>query len=352
MEQPESSSKRILRIIDANLDRAGEGLRVLEDLARFGLDDADLSKRLKETRHRLLTAVWIPQAKLLDARNSGRDVGADLETADQQQPRDLPDTVVANARRVQEALRVIEEMAVYTGQDAAPFRQARFELYKLEQPLFSQLVRRDKTARLRGLYAIIDTAALQGRRHAEAAREVIRGGAGTIQLRDKTTPKKDLLPIAGELKNICAENNVLFIVNDYLDLALAVNADGLHLGQDDLPVPAARRLLNINQLLGVSTRTPEQAAAARDGGADYIGVGAMYTTASRDNAEVVGPERLSEIRETAGLPIVAIGGINADNVTKVIEAGAEAAAVISAVLGTADIAAAAREISSKFEVKP
>lgn len=351
MEQPQGISPRILRIIDANLDRAGEGLRVLEDLARLGLDDAGLSRQLKELRHRLLTSGWPSPAELLGARDAGGDIGAGLETTDQQQTRDLPSVAVANARRAQEALRTIEEMALAAGRDAAPFRQARFELYELEKALFSRLGRRDKAARLRGLYAILDTAALRGRRHADTARQLVRGGAAAIQLRDKTTPRKDLLPIARELKGICAENDVLFIINDHLDLALTASADGLHLGQDDLPVKEARRLLNIDQLLGVSARTPELAAAAREGGADYLGVGAMYPTGSRENAEVVGPERLRIIREAVDLPIVAIGGITAANAAAVIGAGADAVAVIGAILGTADPAAAAREIANKFEVK-
>jgi thiamine-phosphate pyrophosphorylase len=350
MEQSERLTPEVLRIIDANLDRCGEGLRVLEELARFGLNDAGLAGRLKDLRHRILTVGWPVPADRLGARDAAGDVGADTETADQRRARDLPAVAMANARRVQEALRVIEEMAVSTVRDVTIFRQARFDLYEIEKILADRLSRRDKAGRLRGLYAIIDTEALGNRRHDDITREVISGGANVVQLRDKTTPKKDLLIIAEKLKNICNEQNVLFIVNDHLDIALAVNADGLHLGQDDLPASVARRLLNIGQLLGISTRTPEAAAAAQEAGADYIGVGAMYPTASRDNAEVVGPERLSRVRTAISLPIVAIGGITAANADSVISAGADAIAVIGAILGAVDSTTAAHEIASKFEV--
>ncbi len=349
MKQPEDMSPPVLRIIDANLDRIGEGLRVLEDLARFGLNDADLARRLKETRHSLLTTGWPPPQQLLQARDAASDVGIDLETTDQQRSRDLPATAVANARRVQEALRVIEEMAGHAGLAAERFRRARFELYELEQTLFSRLGRQDKTSRLRGLYTIIDTRFLKGRSHIEVARQIIQGGATTIQLRDKTTVKKDLLPIARELRNLCAEHNVLLIINDHLDLALATGADGLHLGQDDLPVKEARRLLAIDQILGISTRTVGQATAAE--GADYIAVGSIYPTKSKESTEVVGLERLRQIRAAVRLPIVAIGGITADSAAAVITAGANAVAVISAILSAGDITTATREIISKFEVE-
>lgn len=351
MEPPEGMSPPVLRIIDANLDRIGEGLRVLEDLARFGLNDADLARRLKEARHSLLTTGWPSPQQLLQARDTAGDVSINLETADQQLSRDLPATAVANARRVQEALRVIEEMAAHAGLSVERFRRARFELYELEQTLFSRLGRQDKTSCLRGLYAIIDPRFLKGRGHTEVARQIIQGGATTIQLRDKTTSKKDLLPIARELRNLCAEHNVLFIINDHLDLALATGADGLHLGQDDLPVKEARRLLAIDQILGISTRTVEQANNAADEGADYIAVGSMYPTTSKESAEVVGLERLRQIRAAVKLPIVAIGGITAGNAAAVIAADADAVAVISAILSAGDITTATQEIMSNFEAE-
>jgi thiamine-phosphate pyrophosphorylase len=263
--------------------------------------------------------------------------------------------VVANARRVQESLRTLEELAKVPGitpkLDPEKFKQARFALYTIEKDLLSKLLRQDKTKHLSGLYAIIDTQALKGRSHVEAASQAIRGGAKTIQLRDKIKSKKELLPIAEQLKNLCAEHNVLFIVNDYLDLALAVDADGLHLGQDDLPIKVARRLLPMDKVLGGSARTIAQATTAQSEGADYIAVGSMYPTTSKEMAEVVGPGRLRQIREAVSLPLVAIGGINRDNVAEVMAAGADAVAVIRAVLEAEDIEKATRQIVNRIEAQ-
>jgi thiamine-phosphate diphosphorylase len=151
------------------------------------------------------------------------------------------------------------------------------------------------------------------------------------------------------LKNLCAEHNVPFIINDYLDLALAADADGLHLGQDDLPVKVARKLLPIDKIIGSSTTTVDQAVAAESEGADYIAVGSIYPTPSKETAKVVGLDRLSQIRQAVTLPLVAIGGITRDNVDEVIAAGASAVAIISAILQAKDIAAAARQIVDRLE---
>ncbi len=341
----------MLRIIDANLNRIGEGLRLLEDLARFVLNDVSLTQQLKTMRHDLLTSNWLFQQQLIQARNSEGDVGVNIEVPGEKKERELPIVVVANARRVQEALRVMEELAKNTNLDPDRFKQARFNLYELERALLSRLLRRDKIRHLPGLYVIIETQALKGRSHIEAARQAIKGGATVVQLRDKLLSKKELLPIAYQLRNLCAEHNVLFIVNDYLDLALVTDADGLHLGQDDLPLKVARKLLAMDKMLGCSTRTVNQAVTAESDGADYIAVGSIYPTTSKETATVVGLERLRQIRQTVSLPLVAIGGISKDNAAEVVAAGAGSVAVISAILQAEDVEAAAREIVDKFKVQ-
>jgi thiamine-phosphate pyrophosphorylase len=346
-------SQSTLRIIDANLNRIGEGLRLLENLARLSLNDSTLTKQLKTMRHELLTSHWSFHQQLLQARNSESDVGIDIEVPGEDKERELPVIVMANARRVQESLRTVEELVKVPGGisklDSEKFKQARFNLYSIEQALLSKLLRQDKMKQLSGLYVIIDTQALKERSHVEAAAQAIRGGAMAIQLRDKLLSKKELLPIAQELKNLCAEHNLLFIMNDYLDLALATDADGLHLGQDDLPVRVARKLLPIDKILGISTTTVDQAVAAESEGADYIAVGSIYPTSSKETAKVVGLDRLRQIRQAVTLPLVAIGGVTKDNVGKVMAAGANSVAIISAILQAKDIEAAARQIVDKLE---
>jgi len=351
MASSEATSRQRLRIIDANLNRIGEGLRLLEDLARLLLNDTALTQQLKTLRHELITSDWPSYQQLLQARNAEGDVGINITAQGQAKPRDLPVMVAANARRVQESLRTIEELAKLpdTKLDSAKFQQARFNLYTLEQKLLSKLMRQDKIKHLPGLYVIIDTQALKGRSHIEVAKPVIRGGAKTIQLRDKIGNKKKLLPVAQQLKNLCADKGALFIVNDYLDLALATDADGLHLGQDDLPIKVARQLLPIGKILGVSTTSVDQATTAESDGADYIAVGSIYPTPSKETAKVIGLDGLRQIRQAVTLPLVAIGGITQDNAAEVMAAGADAVAVIRAILQAESPEEAARQIVARLE---
>jgi len=344
---------QVLRIVDASMNRVGEGLRLLEDVARLLLDDATLTEQLKVMRHDLLKGDWAFQQGLVQSRDAGGDVGMDIRVPGEDGGRDLPKTVVANARRVQEALRTLEELAKVpetSGQlDAEKFKHARFRLYTIEQALLARLLRREKAERVRGLYVIVDTAFLGGRSHAVVAGQALRGGASIIQLRDKTAGKGGLLAMARELKALCAEHGALFIVNDHLDVALAAGADGLHVGQKDLPLAEARRLVPMDMILGCSTTSVELAVAAESDGADYVAVGSMYPTASKETAVVVGPGMLRQVRQAIACPIVAIGGINKDNAAEVIAAGADSVSVISAVVSAGDPEEAARQIARKFE---
>jgi len=348
-----SAELKTLRIIDANLNRIGEGLRLLEDLARLLLNDTGLTQQLKTMRHKLVKGDWPFNRQLVQSRDSEGDVGINIEASGDEKYRELPITVVANARRVQESLRVMEELAKIPESrlDPEKFKQARFDLYTIEQNLLSKLLRQDKLKHIVGLYVIIDTQALKGRCHIEVAAQAIGGGAKAIQLRDKLSSKRELLPVAQQLKNLCAEHDVPFIINDHLDLVLAADADGLHLGQEDLPISVARKLLPMGKILGCSTRTVDQATAAESEGADYIAVGSIYPTPSKETAEVVGLDRLRQVRQVVTLPLVAIGGITRDNAAEVMAAGADSVAVISAVLGADNVEDAARQIVARLETK-
>ena len=342
--------KPTLRIIDANLNRIGEGLRLLEDVARLLLNDTALTQQLKTMRHELIEGDWSFNQWLLQIRDSAGDIGIDIEASVDKKQRCLPITVVSNARRVQESLRVIEELAKIpdTKLDSGKFKQARFNLYTIEQNLLSKLLRQNKMKHIPGLYVIMDTPALKGLSHVKVAAQAIHGGAKVIQLRDKLHSKSELLPIAQQLKNLCAEHKVLFIINDYLDLVLAADADGLHLGQNDLPISVVRKLLPMDKVLGCSTTTVDQARIAESEGADYIAVGSIYPTSSKETAKVIGLDRLRQVRQAVTLPLVAIGGITGDNAAEVIAAGADSVAVIRAVLETEAPEEAARQITAKI----
>lgn len=192
------------------------------------------------------------------------------------------------------------------------------------------------------LCAITDAALVPGRNHVAIAEAALAGGADMIQLRDKTGSMRDLLPQARAIQWLCRSRGALFIVNDRVDLALAADADGAHVGQEDLPAESARRLLGPRRLLGVSTHDPAQAEAAQSAGADYIGFGPMFATGTKETGYTPrGLDALREVHRAVSLPILAIGGINVENVAAVIHAGATAPAVISAVAAAPDIAAAA-----------
>ncbi|MDO8634718.1 MAG: thiamine phosphate synthase [Dehalococcoidia bacterium] len=338
----------MLRLVDANLNRSREGLRVLEDIARFILNDDALSQKFRQIRHKLIEADSSHQ--LLTSRDAASDVGAQKPAA---RPRgNINDLVTANSRRVQESLRVLEEFTqlpdLIPGLDSDWFKSVRFTLYTLEKELTHRLLRRDKIEKLTGLYVIIDPQFLQGRNEIEVARQAIRGGAKIIQLRDKKREHGELLPIALQLRQLCTQEGVLFIINDYLDLALASDADGLHVGQSDLPLPVARRLLPGDKLLGGSTHSVEQAIKAQAEGADYIGVGAIYSTASKDVITLVGPDMIRQVKQKVSIPIVAIGGIKAENIAEVMAARPQMVAVITAVVAAENVEAASRELVSRM----
>ena len=193
------------------------------------------------------------------------------------------------------------------------------------------------------LYVILDRAAARGRDLEEILGATIAGGCRLIQLREKEWPSGRLLPLAERLRDRCRRGGVTFIVNDRVDLAIAVGADGVHLGQDDLPTRAARPLLRPGMVLGRSTHSVAQAREAQSEGADYIAVGSMFPTQTKPDFDLVGPELLRTVRPETKAPLIGIGGITRENVAQVIRAGADGVAVISAVCGAPDPAAATRE---------
>ncbi len=186
------------------------------------------------------------------------------------------------------------------------------------------------------LYVVLDRTAAGTRSLQEVLEACIAGGCRLVQLREKDWPSGRLLPLAGRLRARCREAEVTFIVNDRVDLALAVAADGVHVGQEDLPAAVARSLLRPGMILGVSTHSLAQARAARDAGADYVAVGAMFATATKVDHELVGPALMRRVRAEVGAPLVGIGGITPENAGEVIRAGADGVAVISAVCGAPD----------------
>ena len=189
------------------------------------------------------------------------------------------------------------------------------------------------------LYAILDPDQIKGRAVQEVLGEMLRAGVTMVQLRVKSLAAKDFLALGQHVRQATNAHHCRLIVNDRVDIALACNADGVHLGQDDLPLHVGRKLLG-SKIIGISTHDIEQAQRAESGGADYIGFGPMFGTTTKDTGFTArGIGMLQQIRAAVNIPIVAIGGINEQNVAEVWQAGADSAAIISDILGAADVGA-------------
>ena len=241
------------------------------------------------------------------------------------------------------------------GQGGSPLEeswvaQARRVLTRAESRVAGDM-RAKLASGVQGLYVIVGPEATNGRPVLDVAEAALRGGAGVLQLRDKRSDKGAVLPVALDLKAMCDEHGALFIMNGDADLALSAHAHGLHLGQSDLPIREARRVLAPRQIVGRSNNTLQEAMDSQAQEADYIAVGAVYPTSTMGKSErgAVGPELVSEVKERVGQPVVAIGGIDAANVGEVVKAGADCVCVVSAVTLADDPEAAARGLVEAIE---
>lgn len=200
------------------------------------------------------------------------------------------------------------------------------------------------------LYVITDAKLSRGRSHLEVIRAAIAGGATVVQYREKTATTRQMIEEARALRELTRQAGIPFIVNDRVDIALAVDADGVHVGQDDMPAPLARKLMGPGKIVGVSVDNLEQALQAERDGADYVGAGPIFATATKpDAAPPIGLEGLAEICRGVSIPVIAIGGINAENAGAVIAAGAAGVAVVSAVVAAPDVEAAARRLREAID---
>lgn len=198
------------------------------------------------------------------------------------------------------------------------------------------------------LYLCTDRKLMSTNTLEEAVEQAILGGCSLIQLREKQSSSREFFEMAKRIKAITDRYRVPLIINDRIDIALAVDAAGVHLGQEDIPAKEARRIMGEEKVIGLSARTVELARKAVEDGADYLGVGAMFATNTKGNAKVIGKEKLKEIRAAVSIPIVAIGGINHSNAAQLVDTGINGLAVVSSVIGASDIQAAARKMRTIF----
>jgi thiamine-phosphate pyrophosphorylase len=341
----------LYRILDANLDRAREGIRVIEEWCRFGLEDQNLTSTCKDLRQQL--GQW-HHPQLRAARHTPGDPGTELTHTQEQCRADMVALLQANLARVQEALRVLEEYGkLYDPQLAAACKQMRYQVYTLESQLLPAMtahstpnlshsanaerraeLRQDRLQKLQAARLYLVTSPQPNLIEVVAA--ALAAGLTLVQYRDKTANDQTRLPLAQQLCQLCHQHGALFIVNDRVDIALAVDADGVHLGQQDLPVAIARQLLGPERLLGRSTTNPAELERAIAEAPDYIGVGPVYETPTKAGRPAAGFDYVRHAKAHAPFPWFAIGGVDADNLSQVMAAGATQVAVVRAIMAATD----------------
>jgi thiamine-phosphate pyrophosphorylase len=345
-------SLEIWRILDAAANRAGEGLRVVEEFARFALNDAHLSRLLKECRHDLTAAlVTISEPNRLAARDTLGDVGTAIGIPSEYARLTPADVARASFKRVQEALRTLEEYGKLIDSALAQrVEQLRYRLYTAEKAVLrTALVSERLHDRL--LYLLVSSqACLNG--FEPTIRSALAAGTGIIQVREKQMPDRELLEYARRVRGITREFGAMLIMNDRPDLAVLADADGVHVGQDELTVRDARQIVGPDRLVGVSTHSIEQARQAVLDGADYLGIGPTFSSNTKSFDEFAGLEFVKQVASEISLPWFAIGGISSENIATVIEAGAKRVAVSNAICGSANPGQAAAGLNQQLQMQP
>ncbi len=337
------SQQAAMRMVDANANRAAEGLRTIEDYARLVREDEVAAQWMKQLRHGLSKALErLDRRERLEARCAETDAGTEHTTAGELKRTSLSGLVTAAAERVTQALRLLEEATkVLSPETSQEVKRLRYEAYDLLAQTELRLLSNRPSAQQQ-LYLLIDCS-LPIEEFTNYVQGLAEAGVDLFQLRDKRADGAELVRYgraAVEGLSKCNSNSKL-IINDRVDVALACRAVGVHLGQDDMTIEDARRLVGSSVWIGVSTHNLEQAQAAEQAGADYIGCGPTFASHTKDFAQFAGPAFLREVTEHISLPIFAIGGITQNNLTQVREAGCRRIAVSSAIHAADDPMAAA-----------
>jgi len=312
-----------LRIIDANINRVTEGLRVIEDIFRYYYDNPEVQQGIKDLRHRVAGAV--DHRVSIAHRDACSDVGFSSTGVLEYERNTLDDIIRSNMKRSQEGLRVLEEIfKLDSVQTALEMKTIRYSLYELEKKILGYT----KRILAKGLYLILSGPSTK---YEELACMAVSAGLPAIQLRNKSADSAAIIKCAQKIREITSHTRTLFIVNDRPDIALAVQADGVHLGRQDIPVLHARKILGDDMIIGLSTHNLDQAAQAQELPVDYIGFGPVFPTTSKTKPDpVTGIEALKEVSFRSRVPVVAIGGITPENIGMLAETACNNIAVINA----------------------
>lgn len=353
-----ADSTALFRILDANLDRAREGLRVVEEWCRFGINDSAKTSQIKHFRQAV--AKW-HSAGIRAARDTPGDVGTAITHPEEATRASLSAVLQANLARTQEALRVLEEYGkLHSAEMAEQCKQMRYELYTLDsqimEPFMQEAIasdglsKRDRHQKLMQARTYLVTSPVPDLIGVVEA--ALKGGVDIVQYREKTANDQQRLGIAQQLKALCHQYGALFIVNDRVDIAAAADADGVHLGQQDLPMDAARKILGPNKIVGRSTTNPQELARALEEQADYIGVGPVHETPTKPGKAAAGNDYVRYAAQHATMPWFTIGGLNETNLAPTIAAGATRVAVVRALMEADDPTAVAKAIAAQLSKQP
>jgi thiamine-phosphate pyrophosphorylase len=314
-------ASHVSRVIDANINRAVEGIRVVEEITRFVLEDKKLTEQLKKLRSKIRRLTGFEE------RDTKGDVGRELYTESEGRRAGLLDVFLANMKRAQEALRVLEEFSKMADRRfGAICKAVRFKLYDLEKKIYFPLSRKVKLDFK--IYLVTDPK--YG--HLNCVKKAIKSGIKIVQLRDKTATKNQLVKWGKQIRLLAKKAGLTFIVNDSIEIAKAIKADGVHLGQEDLKrrsINSVRKILGQDKLIGISVANLAQAKKAERGAADYLGAGPVFATPNKKDQRPIGLKALGTIIKGVKIPVVAIGGIKESNISQVLKSGCPKVAVIS-----------------------
>ena len=339
----------ILRTLDAAFQRLTEGLRSVEDPTRFHLQNQVLAGHWQGLRRKSGKLRQQLETKV-GSLAPYRDLGGDplLEASGMGKHASVRNMLLANLSRCRESARSIEELLRLIDADLSrAMQEIRYGIYA-QQQVMEGLLQRGRTLQDRRLYVLVTESLCLGDLY-ETTAAALRGGASIVQLREKERPSGELLEIARKLRELTLEHDAVFLINDDVTVASLSGADGVHLGQQDLAPREARKVLGPDAIIGLSTHCREQAAAAAPLGADYIGVGPIHETQTKEHREAVGPGYIRVAREATPLPGYAIGRVDHTTIDRVMAAGADRVAVCTGIIAQEDPEAATRHLIERIE---
>ncbi len=343
--------RQTLRLIDANLNRAREAVRVIEDIVRFRMDDAAIYGSLRKIRLGLgdfASTLGIAPAALLAARRSSADVGREaLHRTSKIAPDDPTQIISRNFARLQEALRSLEETARAVQPAASADLQAwRFAAYDLQQACVLTLTRQSLLENRR-LYALLSEK-FSPKGAERTARLLLKGGVDIIQIREKAMSVANLIEHTKKIAAMCRRAGAISIANDRVDVAMAADADGVHLGPEDMPIAQARSILGANKIIGATTRSLAMARRAVRAGADYVAIGPARRSSVAAHKKPISAATLQAVLREIKIPVFVIGGIDSKNLPDIMKSGVRRIAACTALTAAGDPAAAARFFLKKL----